>query len=351
MSSWKFIFAAIALTLACGNLGKAFCAEEAAATATPGYHVINKIKLGGEGGWDYLAVDSAARRLYVSRGSHVMVVDIDSDTLVGDIPNTPGVHGIALAPEFNRGFTSNGKADTATIFDLKSLAVLGEVKTGNNPDAILYDPASKMVFTFNGRSGDATAFEAKTGSVTATIPLGGKPEYAATDGAGKVYVNIEDKNEVVELDTLKLAVARRFDIKPCDEPSGIGLDSAKHFVFSGCHNKMMTVLDANTGKVITTVPIGAGVDGNGFDQGNGYAFSANGEGTLTVAKQSGEGTFAVAQTVTTQSSARTMAIDPKTHNIYLPAAEFGPAPEQKPGEKHQRPPMLKDTFTIVVVGK
>jgi DNA-binding beta-propeller fold protein YncE len=230
----------------------------AAYAANPNYHVIKKLPLGGEGGWDYLTVDSGARRLYISRGTHVMVVDIDKDKVAGDIPDTLGVHGIALAPELNRGFTSNGRSNTATIFDLKTLKILGQVKTGANPDCILYDPATKRVFTFNGRSNDATVFGAATGEVAATIALGGKPEFATADGKGRVFVNIEDTSEVVEIDSRKLAVAKRSSLKPCEEPSGMGLDAKHHLVFSGCHNKVMTVLDADAGKVIATIPIGEG---------------------------------------------------------------------------------------------
>src|SRR5208283_1478163 len=196
--------------------------------ADPGYHLIKKLQLGGEGGWDYLTVDSTARRLYISRSTHVMVVDIDSDKVVGDIADTSGVHGIAIAPELNRGFTSNGRANTATIFDLKTLQVLGRVKTGENPDAILYDSASNRVFTFNGRSKDATVFDAATGEVAGTIALGGKPEFAAADGKGKVFVNIEDTSEVVELDSRKLALIKRSSLKPCEEPTGMGLYAGHH---------------------------------------------------------------------------------------------------------------------------
>jgi len=323
-----------------------------AQAADAGYRVIKKISLGGEGGWDALTVDSAARRLYISRSTHVMVVDIDSNTLVGDIPDTPGVHGIALAPGLKRGFTSNGKTDTATIFDLDTLKAIGQVKTGRNPDAILYDPASRLVFVFNGRSNDATVFDAVSGTIAATIPLGGAPEFADTDETGHIYVNIEDRSEVAEIDGAALAVTRRFSLKPCEEPSGIALDRKNHRVFSACHNKIMSVLDTVGGKVIATVPIGTGVDGSGFDPELGFAFSSNGEGTLTISSETASGNFETAQTVTTQKSARTMAIDPKTHNIYLPAAEFGPAPEPKQeGEKRQRPPMIQGSFSILVVGK
>jgi DNA-binding beta-propeller fold protein YncE len=319
--------------------------------ADPGYHVIKKLQLGGEGGWDYLTVDSAARRLYISRSTHVMVVDIDTDKVVGDIADTPGVHGIAIASELNRGFTSNGRANTSSIFDLKTLKVLGQVKTGENPDAILYDPASQRVFTFNGRSKDATAFEAASGEVAGTIALGGKPEYAAADGEGKVYVNIEDTSEVVEIDSLKLSPTKRYSLKPGEEPTGMGLDAEHHRVYSGCHNKIMTILDTKTGKVIATVPIGAGVDGNGFDPETGLAFSSNGDGTLTVVREASPGNFEVVETVPTQRGSRTMAIDPKTHNIYLPAAQFAPQTASATEGSSPRPIMIKDSFAVLVVGK
>jgi DNA-binding beta-propeller fold protein YncE len=328
----------------------AFVLGTIAYAADPGYHVIKKLPLGGEGGWDYLTVDAGARRLYISRGTHVMVVDLTTDKVAGDIPDTPGVHGIALAPELNRGFTSNGRANTATIFDLKTLKTLNHVKTGTNPDAILYDTASKRVFTFNGRSGDATVFDPMTAEVVSTIPLGGKPEFAAADGKGRIFVNIEDKSEVVEIDSRKLAVARRSSLQPCEEPSGMGLDAQHHLVFSGCHNKIMTVLDADAGKVIATVPIGEGVDGNGFDPVKKLAFSANGEGTLTIAQESSVSKFEVVATVTTQRGARTMAIDPKTHNIYLPTAQFGAAPPATPEAPRPRPAMIPDSFVVLVVG-
>jgi DNA-binding beta-propeller fold protein YncE len=319
--------------------------------AGPGYHVTKTLPLGGDGGWDYVTVDGAARRLYISRSTHVMVVDIDADKVVGDIPDTPGVHGIALAPELNRGFTSNGKANTATIFDLKTLKILGQVKTGANPDAILYDPACKRVFTFNGRSEDATVFSAQSAEILGTIALGGKPEFASTDGRGKVYVNIEDTSEVVEIDSQRLAVMRRSSIKPCEEPTGMAIDPGHHRVFSGCHSKVMTVFDTETGKVNAFVPIGGGVDGNGFDRETGLAFSSNGDGTLTVVREGSPGKFEVAETVTTQRGSRTMAIDPVTHNLYLPAALFAPPPPATPEVPKPRPAMIKGSFTVLVVGR
>jgi DNA-binding beta-propeller fold protein YncE len=318
--------------------------------ADPEYHIIKKLELGGEGGWDYLTVDSSARLLYISRSTHVMVVDIDTDKVVADIADTPGVHGIAIAPELNRGYTSNGKANTATIFDLKTLKALGQVKTGENPDAILYDPATKRVFTFNGRSKDATVIEAASGNVAGTIPLGGKPEYAAADGRGKVYVNVEDTNEVVVIDSLKLTLIKRYSLKPCEEPTGMGLDAEHHRVYSGCHNKVMTILDTETGKVIT-MPIGEGVDGNGFDPGMGLAFSSNGDGTLSVVREFSPGKFEIVQTVATQRGSRTMAIDPKTHNVYLPAAQFTPPKVPTAEEPRPRPTMIKGSFSVLVIGK
>jgi DNA-binding beta-propeller fold protein YncE len=331
-----------------------FCCVVLAANsyaADSGYHIIKRLKVGGEGGWDYLTVDGAARRLYISRSTHVMVIDLDTDKVVGDIPNTPGVHGIAVAHELNRGFTSNGKADTSTIFDLKTLKVLGEVKTGGNPDAIIYDPVSKKVFTFNGRSKDTTQFDAVSGKVERTIPLGGKPESAAIDGKGKVYVNIEDTSQVVEIDSPNSRESRRFSLNPCEEPTGMGLDPEHHRVFSGCHNKTMTILDTTAGNVIATVPIGENVDGNGFDAGTGLAFSSNGDGTLTVVRESSPGKFEVVETVTTQRGSRTMAIDSKTHTIYLPAAQFFRPKESMQAGSKPRPVMVKDSFEVLVVGK
>lgn len=319
--------------------------------ADSGYHVSKILRVGGEGSWDYLTVDESARRLYVSRSSHVMVIDLDTDQVVGDIPYTPGVHGIAVAPELNRGYTSNGEVDTSTIFDLKTLKVLGAIRTGGNPDAIIYDPASKKVFTFNGRSKDTTVIDAISGTVLETLPLGGKPEFAATDGKGKIYVNIEDTNEVVEIDSLKTRLSRRFSLKPCEEPTGMGLDSEHHRVFSGCHNKTMGIVDTKSGKVISSVPIGAHVDGNGFDAGTGLAFSSNGDGTLTIVHEASPGKFEVLETVVTQPGSRTMAIDPKTRNIYLPAAQFIPPKEPTQENTKQRPVMVNDSFEVLVVGR
>ena len=327
-----------------------FCLISVTAQAASGYHLIGKIPAGGEGGWDYLTVDSAAHRLYISRSSHVMVIDTVTDMVIGDIPETSGVHGIALAPELNRGFISNGRANTASLFDMKTLKVIGQVKTGENPDAILYDPASQRVFTFNGKSKDATVFEAVSGKVLGTIVLGGKPEFATTDNKGRVFVNNEDTNEIIELDSKKLTIAKRYALKPCEEPTGMAIDIEHHRVFSGCHSKVMVVLDVDSGKVLASVPIGAGVDANAYDAETGFIFSSNGEGTLTVARESSPGKFD-AETITTQRGARTMALDTKTHKIYLPVAEYGPTPAPTPEVLKPRPVMIKDSFAVLVIGK
>src|SRR6202049_1097395 len=235
------------------------------AAADPGYHVIKTYKLGGEGGWDYLTLDSSSRRLYISRATHVIVIDADSGKPVGDIPDTPGVHGIALAPELGRGFVSNGREGTVTIFDIETLKPITKVKVGDNPDAILYDPATKRVFTFNGRSQDATAIDAAKGTVLGTIKLDGKPEFAASDGKGGVFVNIEDKSELTAMDSNKLAVKSTWPLAPCKEPSGLAMDRKNRRLFVGCDNKMMAVVNADTGKVLVTLPIGEGVDATAFD--------------------------------------------------------------------------------------
>lgn len=319
--------------------------------AGPGYHVVKKIQIGGEGGWDYLTVDDSNRKLYVSHATKVVVVDLESDKVVGEIPDTQGVHGIAIANDLNRGFTSNGRANNITIFDLKTLKIIGQAAAGTNPDSICYDPSSKRVFAFNGRSSDATAINGADGTVAGTIPVGGKPEYCAPDGKGNMYVNIEDKSQLVQIDTKALKVLNTWPLTGCEEPSGMAIDTKHGRTFSGCHNKVMAIVDTATGKVLATPPIGAGVDGNGFDPGTGYAFSSNGDGTLTVVKETSPGSFEVVENVTTERGARTMAVDPKTHNVYLPTAEFEPMPAPVPGQPRQRPAMIKDTFHIVVVGQ
>jgi len=318
----------------------------------PGYHLVKKIAVGGEGGWDYLTVDGAARRLYVTRSTRVQVFDADSGASVGEIPNTAGVHGVALVRELDRGFTSNGRASTVTVFDLKSLKTLSEIKTtGENPDAILYDAASRRVFTFNGRGGNATAIEAATGAVAGTVPLDGKPEFAVADGKGRVFVNIEDKSVIDVIDSQKLSVEKHWPLAPCEEPSGMAFDEKNRRLFVGCHNKMMAVVDSGSGRVVTTVPIGENVDANAFDPAAALAFASCGDGTLTVAHEDSPDKYTLVQNVETQRSARTMALDPKTHNVFLAAAQFGPPPSPTPGEPRPRPVMVPGSFVLLVFGK
>lgn len=315
--------------------------------ASTGYHATGEIKIGGEGGWDYATVDGAARRLYVSHATHVAVVDLDKGTVVGDIPDTPGVHGIAIAPELNRGFISNGRSNNVTIFDLKTLKAIGQVPTGENPDGIRYDPVSGRVFAFNGRSKNATAIDAKTGMVIATIALPGKPEFPVADGKGKVYVNIEDTSEIVEIDAGRAAVNKKYSLMPCDGPSGLAIDTKNRRLFSVCSNRLMAVSDPDAGKVLATPAIGAGSDGAAFDPGTGYAFSSNGDGTLTVVGQNGGqngGKWDVLENIATERGARTMALDEKTHKLYLPTAKTAPS------QGSARPTFLPDTFKVLVVG-
>ena len=327
-------------------------ASAAGAADSPGYRVAKKLPVGGDGGWDYLTVDSPARRLYVSRSTRVMVLDADTGAVVGEIPNTEGVHGIAIATDLGRGFTSNGRSSTITIFDLKTLKVIDRVKsTGENPDAILYDAPSRRVFAFNGRTGNATALDAVTGQVAATIALEGKPEFATSDAQGRVFVNLEDKSAIVVIDSRKLTVEKRWPLAPCEEPSGMAIDRAHKRLFVGCGNRMMAIVDAVAGKVTGTVPIGEGVDANAFDPGTGLAFSSNGDGTLTIAQAHGNAGYAVVQTVQTQRRARTMALDEKTHTVFLPAADFGPPPSPTAETPRPRPSMVPGSFVILVVSK
>jgi len=325
----------------------------AIAAAGPGYHVTTTYKVGGEGGWDYLTADASARRLYISRSTHVIVLDLDSGKNVGDIPDTQGVHGIALAADLGRGFTSNGREGTVTIFDLQTLKPIGErVKVGENPDAILYDPATKRVFTFNGRSHDSTAIDAASGKVLGTIKLDGKPEFAASDAKGTVFVNIEDKSELTAIDANKLGVKQTWPLAPCKEPSGLAIDRKNRRLFSGCDNRMMAVVDADSGKVLATPAIGEGVDATAYDDETGLAFASCGEdGVLTVVKEESPDKFSVVENVPTEKSARTMALDTKTHNVYTVAAKFGPRPAPTPQNPRGYPPVLPDSFVVVVVGK
>jgi len=319
--------------------------------ASTSYKVQKSIPVPGEGFWDYLTADSQNRRLYVSHNTEVDVLNLDTEAMVGKIPNTNGVHGIAIANDLNRGFVSDGRDNQVTIFDLKTLAVISTVKAGTNPDGIVYDPFSQRVFAFNGRSNDMTAIDAATGKVAGTVLLGGKPEFPATDAQGNVYVNIEDKGEIVHFDPKTLTVKNRWPVAPCESPSGLAIDAKNQRLFPVCDNKMMAVVDAGSGKVITTVPIGDGPDAAGFDPETKLVFSSNGEGTLTVVKQESPDKYTVAQNVKTQHGARTMALDLKTHKVYLADAEFGPAPAASADNPRPRPKVLPGSFKLLVVSE
>jgi len=294
-----------------------------AAPQNGGYSIIKKIPIPGSGSWDYLAVDTGARRLYVSHGTQVEVVDIDSLSIVGNIPKTPGVHGIAIAPEFGRGFVSNGQASTVLIFDLKTLKPIAEVPTGQKPDAIIYDPATQRVFAFNGGGNSATAIDAASVKVAGTVELGGGPEYAAADGKGYVFNNLEDESQLLKVNSHELKVEQRWPTAPCSSPSSMAMDQANRRLFLGCRSKVMAVVDADTGKVITTLPIGDHVDATAFDPDTKLIFNSNGEGTISVIHQDSADTYSAVETVKTLPRAKTMALDPKTHRLFLSTAENG----------------------------
>lgn len=330
----------------------AFSASSPAAqpTGVVDYHIVKRIVLGGQGFWDYMGFDNANRRLFVSHGTHVIVVNADTLKVVGNIPDTPGVHGIAVAPRLYRGFVSDGRADQVTIFNLKTLKTIGVVKvTGHDPDCILYDPASERVFTFNGDSDNSTAIDARTGKVVGTIDLGGRPEYAVANGRGMVYNNLEDKSVELAINSRTLKIESRWPMAPCEHPSGLAIDAVHNVLFAGCHSQVMGIMSAETGKVLATPPIGRGVDANRFDPGTQLAFSANGDGTLTVVKEITPTDFKVVQNAVTERGARTMELDPKTHNVFLVTAKFGPPGPLVPGRHFRRPTIIPGSFTLLVL--
>jgi YVTN family beta-propeller protein len=313
-------------------------------SAQSNYATANKIHLEGEGGWDYLSVDEANGRLFVSHATVAQAVDIKTGKLTGTIPDTKGIHGIAIAADLNKGFTSNGRDSSVTVFNLKTLEVITKVKiTGRNPDAILYDPYSQKVFVFNGGSSNATVLDAKENKVVTTIPLDGKPEFSATDGKGQVFVNIEDKSCINVINSSTLKVEKHWPIAPGEEPSGLALDLQNHRLFSVCSNKLMVVTDAETGKIITTLPIGDRCDGVAFDPGKKRAYSSNGEGTITVVQQVNSNSYTVLETIKTQPGARTITLDKSTHHLYLPTAEY----ESAPAEGNRRPAVKPNSFVIL----
>lgn len=299
----------------------AFFANIASSQTAPGYHIVKKIPIPGEGSWDYLTVDEAARRLYVSHGTQVEVLDVDSGAIVGKIENTKGVHGIALAPDQGRGFVSEGQSSTVRIFDLKTLTTITEIPSGKKPDAIIYDAPTKRVFAFNGGGNSATAIEAADGKVAGTVDLGGGPEYAVSDGTGSVYNNLEDESLVLKINARSLKVEQRWTTSPCASPSSIAMDRASRRLFIGCRSKVMAVMNADNGRVVTTLPIGDHVDATAFDPESKLIFNSNGEGTITVIHEDSPDKYSVVETVKTLPKAKTMALDFKTHRLFLSTAE------------------------------
>jgi len=325
-----------------------------AAPATSHYQLVHKFVLGGDGGWDYVIWDPQGKRLFVGRSTRVQVVDVEKGRLIAEIPNTPGVHGVALAQDLGKGYTSNGQEGTSTEFDLKTLKETGRIKlTGEGPDTIIYDPATHSVITLNGRSNNLTVIDAKTDRVTATVALPGRPEEGKPDGSGKVYINIEDKSEIAVVDVRAAKVLSTWSLAPCEGPSALALDVAHRRAFSACDDKLMAVSDMDLGKVVATAPVGEGVDGDGFDPATQLAFSSNGrDGTLTVIHEDSPDKYTVVDTATTQKYARTMAVDPASHAVYLVTADLKitPAPAGATGQAARpKREVLPDSFTLLVM--
>jgi YVTN family beta-propeller protein len=315
------------------------------------YHLLSEIPIGGEGGWDILTIDSFASHLYLSHATKVVIVDLNTNSVTGEIADTPGVHAFVAVPEVQRGFSSNGKESKSSVVDLTTLKTISKIDTGSNPDAVVYEPRHAEVYVFNHTGNSVTVINTKTATVSATIPLGGNPEFAVVDEtAGRVYCNIEDKSEVAVIDADKHEVVARWSLSPGEGPSGIALDATHHRLFSGCHNKMMVMLDTESGKMVGSVPIGAGVDGCAFDEATQLAFASCGDGTTTIAKEEAPNKLSVLQVLKTERGARTMALDARTHRIYLPTAQFAPAPSPSPGASPARPSIVPNTLKVLVYG-
>lgn len=331
--------AALTLALSCSSTATAFSAN---------YHLAKTYVLGGEGGWDYLTYDSLGKRLFISRGTYVMVVDPQTGKIVGEVSHTPGVHGIAIAPDLGKGFTSNGSDGTITVFDLSSLETIATVQTAaKGPDGIAYDPVSKRVFTFNGASNDATVLDARSNAIVATIPLGGRPEFPAVDGRGMVYDNIESTNEIVAIDAARAKIVARFDLGTCLHPTGLSMDTAHHLLFTACQGNM-GVVDAGSGKLVATVPTGAGTDATEFYPASRFAFASNGrDATLSVVHEDDPGHFSLVQNAATVQGARTMALDPRTGTIFLASAVMAKNPNAT--SQRNRYSAIPGTFRLIVM--
>jgi DNA-binding beta-propeller fold protein YncE len=322
------------------------------AQQSAGYRIVQRFTIGGEGGWDYVIPDTASNRLFVGRQNRVMVIDESTGKLLGEIAGLSAAHGVALDYTTGHGFATSGRDSTVVMFDLRSLNVLGRATAADDADAILYDPASKLVFTFNGDANSSSVIDPASGKRVGTIPLGGKPEYGVSAGDGKIYANIEDKSEVVEIDARAQRVTRRWSLAPCQSPTGLAIDVAHGRLFSGCGNRLMAISDATTGRLVKTLPIGAGVDATAYDAGTQNAFASNGDGTLTVIHEDSPSAFRVVETVQTMRGARTMALDPRSHRVYVVSAQFGPTPATATADNpRRRPPIVPGSFTVLELSR
>jgi len=313
------------------------------------YHVTHTYTLGGAGGWDYLSLDTVGRRLFVARQDRVMVLDPASGKLLAEIPGLNRAHGVAFDYAGGKGFATSGGDSSVVIFDLKTLRVTGRTMVAPDADAVLFNAATKRIFTFNGDSRSASVIDAASGKNIGTIDLGGGPEFAVSAGDGKLYVNLEDSSAVVEIDAAAMKVLRRWPLAPCESPSGLAIDREHHRLFSGCHNQVMAISDAQAGKVVATVPIGQGVDANRFDPGTQLAFASTGDGNITVVHEDGPDTYTVVGNVATKRGARTMEVDLKSHVVYTVSADFGQPPAPTSDQPRPRPPILPGTFALLVL--
>ena len=347
----KFANLILCLTLVVIAIGACvIVAAPVAAQSTPTYTVVRTMVIGGDGGWDYVYADSAARRLYVARATRFMVVDLDSGKVVGEIPDTPGAHGVAVVSDLGIGFTTNGRENTSSVFDLKTLKVSEKIKTAEGPDAIVYDSASGHVFIMDGHGKAASVIDPKTRKVVATIPLSGKPEAPVADGKGRVYVNIEDKGSIAVIDSSSNKVIAEWPMAGCEEPSGLDMDRQEGHIFAACGNKQMAIVDAKTGKLIATVPTGDGSDGLAFDPGSKLAVTSNGEGNMSFIGQR-DGKYALIENVPTKKGARTITFDASTGQMLTVTADLGPAPKSSPENPRGRPQPLPNSFVVIAVGK
>ena len=341
------IAVAVALSSFAGRMALSPPSAGAQQAGTSGYHLAKRVALGGEGDWDYLEVDPNTHRVFITRGTHVMVIDPEQGKVIGDVPKTPFVHGIAIAADLHRGFTTNGDTSSVTIFDTNTLEKIAEPITGKEPDAILYDPSTKRAFAMN-RTGTSTVIDATSGKVVGTVSLGGQPEFGVADGKGRVFVDLENKNALAEVDAKTMKLLNTWPLAPCAEPSGLAIDAVHERLFVGCHNKVMAFVDGDSGKVLGTIPIGDGVDADRFDSATGFAFASCGDGTLTVAHEDSPDKLTLVEHIKTELGARTMALDYATHTVYSVTALFGPRPAPAPDHPRRRPTMVPGSFTLLV---